>query len=216
MTSQTTLTDKNLYAYCDNNPVMRIDMEGQCWATIGIIAAGGVVGALLGAFSAAATKGNVIEGAIEGALTGVIGSACGLLSIHPLGAVALASLGGSVVDLGMQLSIQYIENSCVDFSKIDERSIVKTGVMTGLGTAIPVFGAGAQNTIDAVGTALIWAEGATLITCADIILTNNTSSTSVKAVGMSSSKTQNSGKGTRRITKTMTTADYFRQKYNAS
>lgn len=28
------LTDKNLFAYCDNNPVIRIDREGQFWDTI--------------------------------------------------------------------------------------------------------------------------------------------------------------------------------------
>ena len=25
------LTDKNLFAYCDNNPVMRVDDEGDFW-----------------------------------------------------------------------------------------------------------------------------------------------------------------------------------------
>ena len=25
------LTDKNLYAYCDNNPVVRVDYDGQFW-----------------------------------------------------------------------------------------------------------------------------------------------------------------------------------------
>ena len=25
------LTDKNLYAYCDNNPVMRVDCDGEFW-----------------------------------------------------------------------------------------------------------------------------------------------------------------------------------------
>ena len=28
------LTDKNLFAYCDNNPVMRIDVDGQFWDTV--------------------------------------------------------------------------------------------------------------------------------------------------------------------------------------
>ena len=35
------LNDKNLYAYCDNNPVMRVDTGGQIWITLGIMAAGG-------------------------------------------------------------------------------------------------------------------------------------------------------------------------------
>ena len=32
--TQTTLTDKNLYAYCDNNPITRIDKSGCAWETI--------------------------------------------------------------------------------------------------------------------------------------------------------------------------------------
>ena len=27
----TAMTDKNLYAYCDNNPVMRVDKDGNIW-----------------------------------------------------------------------------------------------------------------------------------------------------------------------------------------
>ena len=34
LASQSVLTDKNLYAYCDNNPVMRTDSEGTAWETI--------------------------------------------------------------------------------------------------------------------------------------------------------------------------------------
>ena len=39
------LTDKNLYAYCDNNPVMRVDHSGEFWN----IVIGTVAGALIGA-----------------------------------------------------------------------------------------------------------------------------------------------------------------------
>ena len=35
--SPMTLTDKNLYAYCDNNPVMRKDIEGDIWVTTVLI-----------------------------------------------------------------------------------------------------------------------------------------------------------------------------------
>ena len=31
MTNPTSVYDKNLYAYCDNNPVIRIDDGGYCW-----------------------------------------------------------------------------------------------------------------------------------------------------------------------------------------
>ena len=29
--NESTLTDKNLYAYCDNNPIMRVDEDGEFW-----------------------------------------------------------------------------------------------------------------------------------------------------------------------------------------
>ena len=34
LASQCTLSDKNLYAYCDNNPVMRRDESGAAWETV--------------------------------------------------------------------------------------------------------------------------------------------------------------------------------------
>ena len=36
--SPTELTDKNLYAYCDNNPIMRIDATGNSWTAVRIVA----------------------------------------------------------------------------------------------------------------------------------------------------------------------------------
>ena len=43
------LYDKNLYAYCDNNPIMRKDAGGQIWVTAGIMVAGGGIGASISA-----------------------------------------------------------------------------------------------------------------------------------------------------------------------
>ena len=34
ITTPMALTDKNLYAYCDNNPVVRVDCGGQFWETL--------------------------------------------------------------------------------------------------------------------------------------------------------------------------------------
>ena len=41
-----------------------------------------------------------------------------------------------------------------------------------MGTAIPAFGEGAGNAVDAFGTALIWAEASTMIVCTDVVVTN--------------------------------------------
>ncbi|MGI6014415.1 MAG: RHS repeat-associated core domain-containing protein [Oscillospiraceae bacterium] len=38
-------TDKNLFAYCDNDPVNRTDDGGSCWAIAGGAIAGGIIGA---------------------------------------------------------------------------------------------------------------------------------------------------------------------------
>lgn len=34
VTDHTTVTDKNLFAYCDNNPIMRVDVGGDFWETV--------------------------------------------------------------------------------------------------------------------------------------------------------------------------------------
>ncbi len=87
--SKDALTDKNLYAYCDNNPVMRSDDGGEFWHLV----AGAVAGAIINVVTTVAC--NVIEGdsitdglgqaavtgALNGALTasgvGIVGSIVG-------------------------------------------------------------------------------------------------------------------------------------------
>jgi RHS repeat-associated protein len=75
------LTDKNLYAYCDNNPITRADNGGEFWH----IVAGAAIGGLIGGISS--IIGQAISGqkinwaevgvsAASGALTGAITSAC--------------------------------------------------------------------------------------------------------------------------------------------
>ena len=91
---QSDLHDKNLYAYCDNNPVMRKDLNGQVWITVGIMAVGGVIGGVIGAVSSAVTQ-NALTGTINWKSVAVAGGA-GFVS----GAVAASPLG-----LGWQMGI---------------------------------------------------------------------------------------------------------------
>ena len=88
--SQTTLTDKNLYAYCDNNPVSRADDSGQVWvyAALGGGIAGGIIGALSyisshimsgDEFSWGQFIGTTAVGAVNGAIGGVAGVSSGFL-----------------------------------------------------------------------------------------------------------------------------------------
>ena len=86
--------------------------------------------------------------------------------------VALASVGGAVIDFGMQAADQYMEKKSVDFSEIDYGKTLNTGFQTGLGTAIPQFGNAMHNGAEAFGTALMWGEGSVFITIADVLYTN--------------------------------------------
>ena len=90
------LTDKNLFAYCDNNPVMRADNGGEFWHIVG----GAVIGGLVGAVSSIvgqAVSGNGINwaevgvSAASGALTGAITAAC-----PGMGALATGLIHGAV------------------------------------------------------------------------------------------------------------------------
>ena len=82
------LSDKNLFAYCDNNPVMRKDDGGELWNVV----AGAAVGALIGVVSQIGA--NLIEGESlstglgYAAITGAVGG--GLAAAFP-GASTLIS-----------------------------------------------------------------------------------------------------------------------------
>lgn len=92
------LTDKNLYAYCDNNPVTRKDKEGQFWITIGIMAVGGVIGATVGAIGSAVTQ-KVFTGTINwqsvgvSAVSGFVG---GMVAASPLGLLWQVGIGAVI------------------------------------------------------------------------------------------------------------------------
>ena len=84
------LTDKNLFAYCDNNPVTRIDISGDFWNTI----IGAAAGALVGGITAAIMETNIGAGIAGGALSGAISGAAVDITIATGGAglVAFASV----------------------------------------------------------------------------------------------------------------------------
>ena len=92
LASQTTLTDKNLYAYCDNNPIIRKDDNGNMWiyAAIGGGVVGGVISALSYMSSLAVSGeqfdfgkfiGTTTVGVLNGILGGVAGVSSGFLKI---------------------------------------------------------------------------------------------------------------------------------------
>ena len=111
------LTDKNLYAYCDNNPVMRVDEDGEFWniligAGIGTLvgAAVSIISQLIDDEAPAINSGefwaHVGVAALGGAISGGL-AASGVGIIGQIGVNALIGGGSGLLNV-------HIEDVCSD------------------------------------------------------------------------------------------------------
>ena len=89
LASPSSLTDKNLYAYCDNNPIIRMDDEGEFWH----ILAGAAVGSLIGGVTKVITNVTTGKNWSDGVATAM---AFGALS----GALVSSGLPAPVIIIG--------------------------------------------------------------------------------------------------------------------
>lgn len=128
--SPTSLTDKNLFAYCDNNPIMYKDADGEFWH----ILAGAVVGAVVGAVSSIVSQ--VVSGeeinwtavAIEagaGAVSGAINAACPCL-----GPVATGFVEGTISAVSYAATEKFAYGRDPSFGEVLSVGI-SSGVMAG-------------------------------------------------------------------------------------
>jgi RHS repeat-associated protein len=113
-TTLTDFTDKNLYAYCDNNPITRKDDGGEFWNFV----IGGVVGAVVGGVTAAISSykssGEVnLWSTLVGATTGAIGGVIGASGICALG----QAVASGVLNAATNVATSYIEEK--DISVFD-------------------------------------------------------------------------------------------------
>jgi len=173
------LLGNNMFAYCNNNPVMYSDPSGEILIEALIfIGAAVLVGAGTGAFIAASNggdAGDILEGAIEGALTGGIAAALGFFTA-PFGATGavLAAMGGLAfgvfIDAGVQFGSYTIRNKTVEGFVFDERRLVETGITTALSAAVPTFN-GVQKDISwAIGSAIVGMDASALIAVITVIV----------------------------------------------
>ena len=97
-TSTHTLTNKNYFAYCDNNPITRTDRNGDVWQLIvGAAVIGGLTGGAVSAVSQYMTTGN-IDWKVVGvnAASGALSGAVSATSIGLVGSIGVnAVLGGA-------------------------------------------------------------------------------------------------------------------------
>ena len=90
--SPTELTDKNLFAYCDNNPVSRADYGGEFWNVVIGAVVGAVAGGILGGITASKNGQDVLTGVLTGATLGAVAG-----TIAGSGNVSMISSGLSSV-----------------------------------------------------------------------------------------------------------------------
>ncbi len=98
------LTDKNLYAYCDNNPIMRVDNDGNFWLTAIIGGAlVGLVSQLVSDFITSAVDGELkfssVSTYVGAAVGGAVGGLLGNTFLGNVAADATESVIGTVVGM---------------------------------------------------------------------------------------------------------------------
>ena len=107
---QSNLYDKNLYAYCDNNPVMRKDETGDVWIAVAIGVGMGAVGQyvsdVIGNISSGATgldifaitssKRDYIASAIGGGIAAIPGSFAFTATVGAVGNIISDSIKGNI------------------------------------------------------------------------------------------------------------------------
>ena len=86
------IIDKNLYIYCDNNSIMRMDDEGDFWNMI----AGAIVGGVTALWSGDNIGAGILSGAISGVCDDIGAWLIFSLSLNPVAAVATIAVCGFV------------------------------------------------------------------------------------------------------------------------
>ena len=120
------LTDKNLYAYCDNNPVVREDRDGEFWNVL--------VGALIG--GGLELAGQLISGK---SLSEVNWKKVGVATVSGGITAAVGPVGGCLVSGATDLAMDAIDgkiNSVGDAAKSFVGGTVRSAVSYGVGTAV--------------------------------------------------------------------------------
>ena len=134
----TALTDKNLYAYCDNNPVMRVDEGGEFWniligAAVGAIA--GIVGQVISDAVTSFLNGEVTISNWQTYTGAAVGGAAGGVILATTGNMnaANAVTGAVTTGVGQSLEKLTISNYNKSWAEIATNAVVDGAASYGLG-----------------------------------------------------------------------------------
>lgn len=120
------ITDKNLYAYCDNDPVNRVDYSGEFWH----IVIGGVVGAVISGVSSGLSQ-LVTTGSVNWLEVG-ISTAAGTLSgvLAASGAGMVAQIAGNALISGAESFLS--QGVSEGFENVNFASVAMSSVVGGV------------------------------------------------------------------------------------
>ena len=130
LTNPNSLNDKNLFAYCDNNPVMRTDDGGMLWQKVVL---GAAFGAAIGAVSSAVDEyiaggdlGDILWAGTKGALIGAVDGA-----VKAATSSILLRAITSVVATGVaEIAVQKIRTPSNQFGAYDVAAAVGTAIIS--------------------------------------------------------------------------------------
>ena len=131
------LSHKNLYAYCDNNPLNREDTTGEIWgwvigAAIGVIA--GVLGQVVSDITTSIANNKVTISNWETYAGAAVGGAAGGIVLATTGNVSAANIVTGSVTTGVSLSLERISNdSDKSWGEIGINTVVDGAISYGLG-----------------------------------------------------------------------------------
>lgn len=179
-----TLLSNNLFAYCSNNPVNKIDKSGNLGLAIGLfIGASAVIGGLAGAFTAACTSSNILEGVLEGMALGAVAATATIVAPLLLPTTAgtavtagvtfvAAGAGGMVVDYTTQRISHELSVNSNDEFVLNTGRLIKTGFTTGIAGVVPTYGTPGSSVLNAGGSLVMGFDASFFNAAAEIAITH--------------------------------------------
>ena len=136
------LTDKNLFAYCDNNPVMRKDDGGQIWNIIIGAAVGGLIGGIIYSVTQCGTTGDFSLGRFAVAVGA--GAVSGALAATGIGIIGQIACNGTIGAVSSGLDNAFDKTADHDFSGYAE-AVASGAVLGVVSGALGGPGSGTKN-----------------------------------------------------------------------
>ncbi len=137
--SPTSATDKNLFSYCDNDPVNRADDEGGFWHLI----AGAAIGALIGGVSQIISNKVTGKSWDDGLLIAMgTGALSGVLAASGVGLVGIIA-GNAAISMAGNAANQIVSNK--GLSNFNAGDMALDGVVGGASGALGGAGKGSKN-----------------------------------------------------------------------